>query len=579
MAKATPTRTLNPLPFQDLEPHRFEDLIRQLAYDMRRWKSLEATGRSGSDDGLDIRAIEAPRPEERSSEDDASEEDRISPSVEQLWIFQCKREKSLSPKHIRKIVAESLVSLSSPPYGFILAIACDISKKARDAFREEMVSRRIEEFELWARSELEDKLFQPKNDRLLFAYFGLSLQPRRRSLLSMVRAQIVLKKQLEALLPDHSPHGIVVLLRDPSDERYPNASKASESPARWLLGVALHTKDPGHLTVLRHEFLAWVRADGTGWDALEDHDHNQARILADLMSHGAWLPNQETPPGRTPNIHQQFYQEYVPERERATLKILRHVPYERILAIDPTGDGYHPVPHLLIEFDSTNGPFAPGKSALFEASGYHAINCQPKADNKVPLFPNPLPGILYPPPPGFDQTLPSTESLPDAMVERLTKALDLRKKALRSETSTTEASKSAELSTATLQQFREWRTTVAIPVFSKFVHYLRSVGHEARVNVQSIEPKGGMLECSELVELRIRFQNGLVMRGYQENGSICISTSQLVPRWYIEIRPQPESPVSRLRGNTNLPEPRAEDMTTEDLTQVVAAFLERCGRS
>lgn len=47
--KPTTTRTLNPLPFQDLEPHRFEDLVRQLAYDLRRWKSLEATGRGGSD--------------------------------------------------------------------------------------------------------------------------------------------------------------------------------------------------------------------------------------------------------------------------------------------------------------------------------------------------------------------------------------------------------------------------------------------------------------------------------------------------------------------------------------------------
>jgi hypothetical protein len=40
--KATTTRTLNPLPFQDLKPHRFEDLVRQLAYDLRRWKALLA---------------------------------------------------------------------------------------------------------------------------------------------------------------------------------------------------------------------------------------------------------------------------------------------------------------------------------------------------------------------------------------------------------------------------------------------------------------------------------------------------------------------------------------------------------
>ena len=157
--KAKPTKTLNPLPFRDLEPHRFEDLIRQLAYDLRKWKILEATGRGGSDDGIDIRAIEiVGSPDEEADEEEA---DRIpTPPKENLWIFQCKREKSFSPKDVQKAVKDSLSSLASPPYGFVLAVACDVSKKARDAFREEMVSRKIEDFAIWANGELEDMLFQ-----------------------------------------------------------------------------------------------------------------------------------------------------------------------------------------------------------------------------------------------------------------------------------------------------------------------------------------------------------------------------------------------------------------------------------
>lgn len=31
----TPTKTIGPLHFEDLEPKRFEDLVRQLAYDFR----------------------------------------------------------------------------------------------------------------------------------------------------------------------------------------------------------------------------------------------------------------------------------------------------------------------------------------------------------------------------------------------------------------------------------------------------------------------------------------------------------------------------------------------------------------
>ena len=127
--KPTPTRTLNPLPFGDLEPHRFEDLIRQLAYDLRRWKSLEATGRGGSDRGMDIRAVElAPVSEDVPDEEQETEETFL----ERQWIFQCKREKYLPPKQIRNVVKESLARCPSAPYGFVLAAACDVSREARD---------------------------------------------------------------------------------------------------------------------------------------------------------------------------------------------------------------------------------------------------------------------------------------------------------------------------------------------------------------------------------------------------------------------------------------------------------------
>src|SRR5688572_467123 len=141
--KLRTTRTLNPLPFQDLEPHRFEDLIRQLAYELRRWKSLEATGRGGADDGLDIRAIELARLDEQEGDEEEHEDSTSSrnPHVERLWVFQCKREKSLAATRLRQVVQESLVSLQVAPFGFVLAVACDVSKKTRDAFREEMVAR------------------------------------------------------------------------------------------------------------------------------------------------------------------------------------------------------------------------------------------------------------------------------------------------------------------------------------------------------------------------------------------------------------------------------------------------------
>jgi hypothetical protein len=55
------TKTLGPIHFEDLEPHRFEDLVRQLVYDYKDWQSIEATGRADSDDGFDVRDPKAAR--------------------------------------------------------------------------------------------------------------------------------------------------------------------------------------------------------------------------------------------------------------------------------------------------------------------------------------------------------------------------------------------------------------------------------------------------------------------------------------------------------------------------------------
>jgi len=60
MARGKPivTRTFAPIHFEDLNPHRFEDLIRELIYDFRDWQSIEATGRAESDDGFDILIVD-----------------------------------------------------------------------------------------------------------------------------------------------------------------------------------------------------------------------------------------------------------------------------------------------------------------------------------------------------------------------------------------------------------------------------------------------------------------------------------------------------------------------------------------
>ena len=94
------TKTLGPLHFEDLEPHRFEDLVRQLAHGFRRWRVLEATGRLGNDEGVDIRGVEVVAEDsDVSAEEDTEEATDSAPvPVEREWIFQCKRAKEIEPK-------------------------------------------------------------------------------------------------------------------------------------------------------------------------------------------------------------------------------------------------------------------------------------------------------------------------------------------------------------------------------------------------------------------------------------------------------------------------------------------------
>jgi formylglycine-generating enzyme required for sulfatase activity len=161
------TRTINPLHFEDLEPHRFEDLVRQLLYNFRNWHALEATGRSGADDGIDIRGYEPIL---------FAEDAQASSPDNRVWIIQCKRYNSMGPSAVREIVANDLEQQPETPYGYMLVASCTFSKKAYDAFRDEVSKFGVSESLIWGKGELEDQLFKPINHHLLPPFFGLAYQ-------------------------------------------------------------------------------------------------------------------------------------------------------------------------------------------------------------------------------------------------------------------------------------------------------------------------------------------------------------------------------------------------------------------
>ena len=91
--KPKPSTTINTLHFEDLEPKRFEDLVRQLIYKYRNWARLEATGAGGSDDGFDVRGILNEVPLNETPDDDDVENELVPTEI--VWLIQCKREKTI----------------------------------------------------------------------------------------------------------------------------------------------------------------------------------------------------------------------------------------------------------------------------------------------------------------------------------------------------------------------------------------------------------------------------------------------------------------------------------------------------
>lgn len=390
MARAT--RTINPLHFEDLEPHRFEDLVRQLVYGFREWQSLEPTGRLGADEGIDIRALErVPAEDESEAADEAEEKDQPMPVVEQrTWIVQCKREKTITPKKIRRIV-EAAIPERDAPYGFILAAACDFSKKTRDASREELVARGVHEFYLWGKADLEDMLYRPQNDHLLFAYFGISLLVRRRSLRSQVRSILAAKRKAVAILgavdrDHHQP----VLVRDAADTHYPYKDdiKDFDRRPRWKFYTFLG-HDPNGLRILLREYFAYVADDEKHWDIYDAF--NDAAPAGD----DPWKSRKEEKKAEARHEIWSYWYENIPEKNRGTLRVVRLIPYEDIIDIDKDGDIYtRGTPHIFVQFRGPeDGPFKPGWTQAYIEYGSYQLRNQlsPVRANRTKFFPKRLP--------------------------------------------------------------------------------------------------------------------------------------------------------------------------------------------
>jgi hypothetical protein len=398
------TRTLNPLHFEDLEPHRFEDLVRQLIYDFRHWQSIEATGRLGADEGLDIRAFEVADAEpDAAAEEEGDEPEPLAAREQRLWVIQCKREKRIGPRQVRAIVEAALPENGDRVYGLVLAAACDFSRRSRDAFRQVARESGVQEFHLWGKADLEDMLFLPKNDHLLFAYFSISLQVRRRSLRTELRSRLATKRKLIRVLGEVGARACkTVLLRDAAEEHYPYVSLIpdfAERP-RWFYRTFMGHLIPDHVAFLVRRCYAYIDDSAEHWDALLDHNEATPRDLEVQFT--------ESLSRRDYSRESRYYSYWfghIEEKNRAWFEVARYIHYDRILAVDEDGDAYHPGPHLLIAFSPADGPYEPFQTAEVHPVLTFRRALRPTVDNRIRFFPETIPDT-----PGPEQSEPDTKA-------------------------------------------------------------------------------------------------------------------------------------------------------------------------
>ena len=344
MAKAT--KTINPLPFESLEPHRFEDLVRQLVYDFKDWQSIEATGRSGSDDGYDIRAWE--KRKEVVNEGDKDEDEEGRHTIEgNLWMVQCKREKELGPARVKNIVKNGIKKES--PYGYILAAPANFSKKSYDTFREELRKKGVSEFYIWSRAELEDMLLIPKNDRILFTFFGISLVTKKRSRTSEIRFVVNIKNKLMRVFGNEEDMHKSILVRDFTDIHYPHKDEYEdfEKHKRWKEHIVRSFLPLGLYINLR-QFHGFVDHKKKVFDFTDK---------IDFVYRTKDEKRDNTPESQKEWERITDFWKHLPRANQADFIIDGLLAFEDILLIDDKGDTLYDFPHVFADFHSHQHPF------------------------------------------------------------------------------------------------------------------------------------------------------------------------------------------------------------------------------
>jgi hypothetical protein len=264
--------------------------------------------------------------------------------------------------------------------------------------------RGVEEFQLWGKADLEDMLFQSKNDHLLFAYFGISLQIRRRSRRTEIRSRLSTKRTLYRQLLGNwdplRPH-VCLLIRDASLDMPTSRSmiKSLVRSHRLIYCDFIGCRMPEHLTFLVSKHLAYIDDDRTRWDAmLGVPDYGAAHTLLaseadEVLDLGSEVKD-DWDSFRT-----------IPYQNHAHYNKIATVHFDRIVAFDDHGDSWTGKPHLIVDFEPASGAFE--RTWWATISPYHNLDpiCDALPETRIEVFPPEVRGPSMSPDPSTDRIL------------------------------------------------------------------------------------------------------------------------------------------------------------------------------
>ncbi|BDC46037.1 restriction endonuclease [Paraburkholderia terrae] len=308
-----PTRTINKLHFEDLSAGRFEDLSLALVYRLRRWQDIHHDGRTGADDGVDIRAIEA-----------------ASDNSLRVWFVQCKRYGTFTAADAKAAVRAAVGKTAVPPDVMLLIVGCDVTLATRTAYEQAAADAGIQMAILWTASKLEAMLYADHPD-LLFSYFGVSLVRQERKREDDLRRTLAMKRKMARVFPhDYKPK---VVIHSIDDEHYPEVDVAGNG-----------------------RISSWFRVEFAGhYHAGIEVYLNIEHIIVDRID-GAWAEVGFGANGLDIDIQPE---EAFANTRYDVVKVftIGRIPFKNIFEIDEDGDEYYREPHLYCRFVDHGTPY------------------------------------------------------------------------------------------------------------------------------------------------------------------------------------------------------------------------------